>query len=171
VGCSLRSPRMMVIMSLVCAIPGMGLSSVELIQLKMVRLAVIARASVPREYGESHIPAQLAHGETQVVRCVLEQHDSSLRFCFELLQLVFRNDFSVEQMHFALGMAGKARIVRDHADRRSLAMQIGEQMHHRFAVLRVQVARGLVGQQDRGRTGQCARHSHALLLTAGELRG
>jgi hypothetical protein len=38
---------MIVIMLLVCAIPGIGLSIVELIQLKIVIFAVMPKASVP----------------------------------------------------------------------------------------------------------------------------
>ena len=61
--------------------------------------------------------------------------------------------------------------MRHHADGRALAMQVAQQVHHRFAVLRIQVSGRLVGQQDRRIAGQRARHGHALLLTAGELRG
>ena len=46
VGCSLLSPRTIVIMSLVYAIPGMGSSRVELIQLKIVLLAAMPSARV-----------------------------------------------------------------------------------------------------------------------------
>ena len=68
------------------------------------------------------------------------------------------------------GVLGEARIVRDHANGRALAMQVLEQFHDGFAVARVQIAGGLVGQQDGGLSAQSAGHRHALLLTAGELR-
>ena len=73
-------------------------------------------------------------------------------------------------MDIALGVAGKARIVGHHADGRAFAVQVLQQLHHRFAVARIEVSGRLVGEQDGGRTGQRAGHSHALLLTAGELR-
>ena len=67
-------------------------------------------------------------------------------------------------------MFGEARIVRHHADRRAFAMQVLQQLHHRFAVARVEVSGRLVGQQDRRLPAQRARHGDALLLTARELR-
>ena len=67
--------------------------------------------------------------------------------------------------------SGVARIVRHHADRGALLVQVAQQVHDRLAVVRVQVAGGLVGEQDRRVPSQPAGHRHALLLTAGELRG
>src|ERR1035437_10508605 len=64
-----------------------------------------------------------------------------LDFLCELSQLVDRDYLSIEQMDLAIGVLGKARIVRHHADGRALAMQIGQQVHHGLAVFRVQVAR------------------------------
>src|SRR5580658_6226159 len=43
-------------------------------------------------------------------------------------------------------------------------------MHHRFAIFRVQVACGLVGEKNRRRAGKRAGYGHTLLLTTGELR-
>src|SRR5215471_14544101 len=48
-----------------------------------------------------------------------------LHFFSELPEFVFGYHLAVEQMHFALRVLGKARIVRHHANRRSFAMQIG----------------------------------------------
>ena len=47
-----------------------------------------------------------------------------LRFHFlgQLLQLIFRDDLPIEQVHFALRMLGKTRIVRHHANRRSFTV-------------------------------------------------
>src|SRR3984885_6241070 len=86
-------------------------------------------------------------------------------------QLSLGNDLAVEEVYLAVCVAGEARIVGHHADGRAFLVQLGEQLHHRFAILRVQVSGGLVGQQDGRRTGQRAGHSDTLLLTAGELRG
>ena len=44
-----------------------------------------------------------------------------------------------------------------------------EQIHHRFAVARVEVAGRFVGQEDRRLAGEGARDGDALLLAAGEL--
>src|SRR5690606_35530555 len=92
-----------------------------------------------------------------------------------LLQLVRRDgrlvadDLTVEEMDRAIGVARVARVVRDHADRRSLVVQLLQQRHHRLAVLRVEVTRRLVGQQDERPADDGARDRDTLLLTAGEL--
>src|SRR5579862_131896 len=78
----------------------------------------------------------------------------------------FFNDAAVEQMNCAIGNAGVARIVRHHADRRAFAMQLPQQVHHGFAVLRVQVTSRLVRQQNRRLADESAGHGDALLLTA-----
>jgi hypothetical protein len=62
------------------------------------------------------------------------------------------------------------RIVRHHADGGAIIVQFLQQVHHRFAVLRVQVARRLVRQQDRRLPDNRPRHRHPLLLSARELR-
>ena len=78
---------------------------------------------------------------------------------------------AVEEVDGAVRVAREARVVRDHADRGAAAVQLAQQLHHRLAVLRVEVPGGLVGEQDRGLPDQRARHGHALLLAAGELAG
>ena len=55
----------------------------------------------------------------------------------------------VEQVNGPLGMPRVARVMSDHADCRTLAVQLPQQVHDGFAVLRVQVSRRLVCQQDR----------------------
>src|SRR5215468_1834485 len=82
----------------------------------------------------------------------------------------FLNDASVKEMDGSLRVAGKARIVRNHHDGRSVAMQAAKQLHHRFCITRVEVPGRLVREQDRRATGQSARHGNTLLLTARELR-
>ena len=76
---------------------------------------------------------------------------------------------AVEEVDGAVGVAREARVVGDHADGRARAVQLAQQLHHRVAVLRVEVAGGLVGEQDRGLAHEGAGHRHALLLTAREL--
>src|SRR3954468_8908872 len=49
-------------------------------------------------------------------------------------------------------------------------MQLAKELHHRFAIRRVEVTRRLVGEQDEWIAGDRAGHSDALLLTARELR-
>ena len=79
------------------------------------------------------------------------------------------DDASVVQMDRPVGVRRIARVVGHHADGRAIAVQLTQQLHHEFAVVRVEVARRLVGQQDgwlgHHRTGHC----HALLLTARQL--
>ena len=49
------------------------------------------------------------------------------------------------------------------------ACRAREELHHRLAVLRVEVAGRLVGEQDRGLARNRASHRHPLLLAPGEL--
>src|SRR5713101_1118462 len=77
----------------------------------------------------------------------------------------------VKHMNGALGKVGVTLVVRHHADGRPAAVQLAQQLHHRFAVLRIEVSSRLVGHQDQRIAHQRARHSHTLLLTSGKLRG
>ena len=88
-----------------------------------------------------------------------------------LLAAIFLDDAAVEEVDGAVGVARVARIVGDHADRGAFAVQLAQQLHDRFAVLRVEVAGRLVREQDRGRAGDRAGDRDALLLTARELAG
>src|SRR5207237_109657 len=81
------------------------------------------------------------------------------------------DDPAVEQMDGTVGVGCVSGIVRDHADRRSTAMQLAQQLHNRFAVRRVEVSRRLVCEQDEWIPGNRTRDGDALLLTAGELCG
>src|SRR6476661_2993343 len=58
------------------------------------------------------------------------------------------DDASVKEMDGAIGVRSVAGIVRDHADRRAATLQLTEELHHRFAVRRVEVTRRLVGEED-----------------------
>ncbi len=51
------------------------------------------------------------------------------------------------------------------------AVQFLQQVHHRLAALRIQVAGRLVGEQDQRFAGDRAGDRDTLLLTAGELAG
>ena len=62
----------------------------------------------------------------------------------------FFDHAAVEQRDGAVGELGVARIVRHHADGGAAAVQFAQQVHDGFAVGRIEVAGGLVGQQDRG---------------------
>ena len=73
----------------------------------------------------------------------------------------------VKQMDRPIGIARITRIMRHHADGRAAAMQLAEQVHHLFAILRVQVTSRLVSEQNGRVTGERTGHSDALLLTAG----
>src|SRR5688572_14117581 len=81
--------------------------------------------------------------------------------------VAFVDDPAVEELDLAVRVIRVARIVRDHADRRALAVQLAQQVHHRLAVPRVEVSGRLVGEQDRGLAGERAGDGHALLLAAG----
>ena len=72
-------------------------------------------------------------------------------------------------MYFPLRVGRESRIVRHHADRGAVGVQLLEEVHHRFAVLRVEVTRRLVGEEDGRLAGDGAGHGDTLLLTAGEL--
>src|SRR5436190_1136060 len=82
---------------------------------------------------------------------------------------LFIDDTPIEQMDRPVRMLRVARIVCHHADRRPGAVQRPQQLHHRFAVGRVEVSRRLVGEQDRGIAHDGARDGDALLLASREL--
>ena len=94
---------------------------------------------------------------------------SSRRFAARRPSLL--DDAAVEQVDGAVGVARVARVVGDHADGGAGAVQLAQQVHDRLAVVRVEVAGGLVGEQDRGIADERARHRDALLLAARELAG
>src|SRR5690606_20111500 len=73
-------------------------------------------------------------------------------------------------MNLPLRVVGVARVVRDHADRRAVGMELGKERHHGLTILRVEVTGRLVGQQDRRLADQRARDRDALLPAARELR-
>ena len=72
----------------------------------------------------------------------------------------------------AVGVGGGPRVVGDHDDRLAeLVDGAAQEVEHLGRGLRVEVARRLVGEDDRRPGGQRAGHGDALLLAAGELGG
>ena len=74
-------------------------------------------------------------------------------------------------MHGPIGVLREAFIVRDHANRRAAGVKFLQQLHHRFAIARIKVARWLVRQQNRRPARESPRDCHALLLATRELAG
>src|SRR6266704_2810925 len=83
----------------------------------------------------------------------------------------FFHDTAVKDLHGAFRKAREAWIVGDHADCRSLTVQVAEQFHDGFAVFRIEISRGFVRQQDQRLTSEGAGNGYTLLLPAGELAG
>ena len=77
---------------------------------------------------------------------------------------VLLDDAAIEEVDGAVGVAGEAGIVRDHADRRALPVQVAQELHHGVAVLGIEVPGRLVGEQDERIAGERASYRHALLL-------
>src|SRR5712691_915562 len=80
------------------------------------------------------------------------------------------DDPAVEQVHLALGAGGALRAVGDHHDRRALLVDLVEQVHDLPCHQRVEVAGGLVGEDEAGVARQHSGDGHPLLLPARELR-
>ena len=64
-----------------------------------------------------------------------ERVQSGFNFRFEIFEFLFADNLAVEEMHLALRVTCKAWIMRDHADGRALAVQVGQQVHDCFAIL------------------------------------
>ena len=71
------------------------------------------------------------------------------------------------QFDAAVGQAGDDRVVSDHHDGASLAVQFAQQAQNNLFVDRVQVSGGLVGKNDFGIVDQGAGNADSLLLSAG----
>jgi hypothetical protein len=72
----------------------------------------------------------------------------------------------VEQLYDPARMPRVASVVRDHADRSAAAVQLAQQVHHRFAVLRVEISRWLVGKKNCRVSRDRTRDGNALLLSS-----
>ena len=71
-------------------------------------------------------------------------------------------------LDLALRHGGDREVVRDDDDRVALAVEVGEELEDLVAGLRVERARGLVGEQQRRPVGERAGDRDALPLAAGE---
>src|ERR1041385_6745582 len=87
-----------------------------------------------------------------------------------LATTIFDNP-SVEQMDNTRCLFSVFLVVSDHADRRSVGVELTEKLHDGVAVLGVQVSSGLIGEEDQRISCDRAGHRDALLLTTGELAG
>ena len=76
----------------------------------------------------------------------------------------------VDDVHFALRANRELRVMGHHDDGGAVAMQLLEQLHDAARHLRIEIAGGLVRQQQPRRARQRARDRHALLLSARQLR-
>ena len=77
----------------------------------------------------------------------------------------------VSEFDTAVGLAGDVWIVRDHQNRMASVMQFAENFQDDFFVRFIEIAGGLVGQNDFRLIDQRACDGYALLLSTGELRG
>jgi hypothetical protein len=93
-------------------------------------------------------------------------HRERFVFC-----IAFVDNPPIEQVHAAVRVSSVPLIVSHHADRRTLLVQLAKQVHYSFAVGRVEITGGLVGQQYERISGHRASNSDALLLAARELAG
>src|SRR5579872_2632894 len=83
----------------------------------------------------------------------------------------FLEDDAVAHHDLALGPVGDVLLVRDHDDRAPLLIERPEHLHDLVAGCRIEVAGGLVGQDDLGVVDKCAGDCDALLLAARKLEG
>ena len=79
------------------------------------------------------------------------------------------DDLAVEQTHDVVGEAGVAWVMRHHAQRGPALVKVRDQLHDLLAVLRIEVSRGFVGEQDLWIANHRARNRDALLLATREL--
>src|SRR3954464_9119956 len=140
---------------------GRGRSSTALTRLKIAVLAPMPSASdntatsvnpgllasIRRPYLMSCMVG-LRNADDQTLMRDVEAAFFQLALALGALAAVLFDDPAVEQVNRAIGVARVARVVRDHADRRPFTVQLAEQFHDRFAVLRVEVSGRLVGEQD-----------------------
>ncbi len=71
----------------------------------------------------------------------------------------------------AVGKLADGRVVSDHQDGVSFVVKLAEQANHGLLIRFVEIAGGLVGENQLGMVDQSASDGDALLFAAGELRG
>jgi hypothetical protein len=81
------------------------------------------------------------------------------------------DDATIKQVHCAICVLGETLVVSNHANRGAPLMEFAEQMHDRFAVVRIKVTGRLVREQNRWPAGKRTSNCDPLLLTAGKLAG
>ena len=97
--------------------------------------------------------------------------DSEAFFTGNPLEFCFWHHLTIEEVYDALGITGIAFRVSHHNDCCSFLVQLSEQLHHLYAVLRVEVTGGLIGKNQFRIHHHGTGYSHTLLLTARELLG
>src|SRR3989454_7262339 len=119
----------------------------------MIAATAMSYGQVPRSYDQKTVRTI-----TRQIACIL----------FVGRQAV-HND-PVAHVHDAVGVGGGFRIVRDHDDGLSqLLVQLTQHLQHNFRIPGVQVAGGLIRQDDLGLVDDGASDGHALLFPAGKL--
>src|SRR4029077_6923481 len=83
--------------------------------------------------------------------------------------LLFADHPAIFELDDAVTESGVSFGVRDLNDGGAALIQALEELHDFFALGRVQVARGLIGQNKFWILDDCASDAHELLLTAGKL--
>ena len=84
--------------------------------------------------------------------------------------VVLGYDLAVAHIDVAIGKLSRIRVVSDHQHGLAqLLVGLLQQGEHGFRILGVEIAGGLVRQDDRRLVDQGARQRNPLLLTAGEL--
>src|SRR6266851_2036784 len=82
------------------------------------------------------------------------------------------DDNSVAHVNNAVEIGGCFRVVRDHDDGLAqIFIQLPQHLQHDFRVFRIQVSCGFIGEENLRLIDDRPRDGHALLLTAGKLRG
>jgi len=125
---------------------GTGCSRNASATLNIAVFAPIPRPALPRNDRRDPVLDQHAQPESDVLPNRFHElppgSGSDVRF------LCFLHDAAVEQMDGAFGKICVALVVRDHAHRSPVAVQVTQQFHDRLAVLRIEVSGRLVSHQN-----------------------
>jgi hypothetical protein len=101
-----------------------------------------------------------------------ENPDSSESATVRFLRRAQRAQSTVDESQHAVAAGGETFAVRgEHEGERHLALQLAQQLEHAPSGSRIEVARRLISQHDRGVRDDGACDGHALLLPAGQLAG
>ena len=83
-----------------------------------------------------------------------------------LLNTALFDDPAIEEMNGAFGVGSIARVVRNHADRSSAAVQFKKKFHDGLPIGRIEVSGRIIREKDGGFTSQRTSNRYALLLAA-----